>query len=182
MQVSKTPLAGVVVIEPDVHRDARGFFLETYHETQYRDAGLKDRFVQDNHSRSSRNVLRGLHLQVRHPQGKLVRVVNGVVWDVAVDIDPLSETFKKWVGVELSGENYRLLYIPPGYAHGFVVLSEQADLVYKCTAFYTPGDEVGILWNDPELGIDWPVQEPVLSDGDASNLSLAHYLTEFRVS
>ena len=178
MQVSKTPLAGVVVIEPDVHRDARGFFLETYHETQYREAGLEDRFVQDNHSRSSRNVLRGLHLQVHHPQGKLVRVANGVVWDVAVDIDPLSETFKKWVGVELSGENYRQLYIPPGYAHGFVVLSEQADLVYKCTAFYAPGDEVGILWNDPELGIDWPVREPILSDRDAANISLAGYVEE----
>jgi len=180
MQVSKTPLAGVVVIEPDVHRDARGFFLETYHETQYRDAGLMDRYVQDNHSRSSRNVLRGLHLQVHHPQGKLVRVVNGVVWDVAVDIDPLSVTFKKWYGVELSGENYRQLYIPPGYAHGFVVLSEQADLVYKCTAFYAPGDEVGILWNDPELGIDWPVREPILSDRDAANISLAGYVEEFR--
>jgi len=179
MQVSKTALAGVVVIEPDVHRDARGFFLETYHETQYMDAGLEDRFVQDNHSRSSRNVLRGLHLQVHHPQGKLVRVVNGVVWDVAVDIDPLSVTFKKWYGVELSGENYRQLYIPPGYAHGFVVLSEQADLVYKCTAFYAPGDEVGILWNDPELGIDWPVREPILSDRDAANISLARYVEEF---
>ena len=182
MQVSKTSLEGVVVIEPDVHGDARGFFLETYHEARYRDAGFVDRFVQDNHSRSSRNVLRGLHLQVKHPQGKLVRVAGGVVWDVAVDVDPLSATFRKWVGVELSGENCRQFYIPPGYAHGFVVLSESADLLYKCTDFYAPGDEVGILWDDPELGIDWPVLEPVLSDRDTSNLSLAGYLTEFCVS
>ena len=168
-------------MEPDVYRDARGLFLETYHEKRYIDAGLVDRFVQDNHSRSSRSVLRGLHLQVQHPQGKLVRVVNGMVWDVAVDIDPRSATYRKWYGIELSGENFRQLYIPPGYAHGFVVLSEQADLVYKCTALYEPGDEVGILWDDPEFGIDWPVQDPVLSDRDASNLSLADYLAEFCV-
>ena len=179
MRVSKTVLQGVVAIEPDVHSDARGFFLETYHEKRYVDAGLMDRFVQDNHSRSSRNVLRGLHLQVQHPQGKLVRVANGVVWDVAVDVDPLSATFKKWYGGELSGENCRQLYIPPGYAHGFVVLSEQADLVYKCTDFYVPGDEAGILWDDPELGIDWPVQEPLLSDRDAQNASLADFVEEF---
>ena len=110
-----------------------------------------------------------------------MRVAGGVVWDVAVDVDPPSATFKKWVGVELSGENCRQFYIPPGYAHGFVVLSEQADLVYKCTEFYAPGDEVGILWDDPELGIDWPVSKPILSDRDRSNLSLADYLTEFRV-
>lgn len=177
MRYRETRLAGVLVLEPEVFRDARGYFLERYNQAVYsRLPGLDDAFVQDNHSRSMRGVLRGLHLQRRRPQGKLVSVVTGAVWDVAVDIDPDSPTFRQWVGVELSEDNHRQLYVPPGYAHGFCVLSEQADVLYKCTAFRHAEDECGILWNDPDLAIDWPVQDPVLSEKDAANPGLAEYL------
>ena len=177
MQFTETRLAGVLLIEPDVYRDSRGFFLERYNQSTYAGfPGLDVAFVQDNHSSSKRGVLRGLHLQRRHPQGKLVSAVRGAVWDVAVDIDPASPTFRRWVGVELSEDNHRQLYIPPGYAHGFCVLSEQADVFYKCTQFRHADDEYGILWNDPDLAIDWPVDEPVLSDKDAANPGLAEYL------
>ncbi|MCY4563094.1 MAG: dTDP-4-dehydrorhamnose 3,5-epimerase [Gammaproteobacteria bacterium] len=177
MQFTETKLAGVLIIEPDVYRDSRGFFLERYNLSTYAGfPGLDVAFVQDNHSQSKRAVLRGLHLQRRHPQGKLVSAVRGTVWDVAVDIDPASPTFREWVGVELSEDNHRQLYVPPGYAHGFCVLSERADVLYKCTEFRHADDEYGILWNDPDLAIDWPVDEPVLSVKDAANPGLAQYL------
>lgn len=177
MQCQQTKLPGVLILQPDVYRDSRGYFLESYNRGRYKDfPGLDLAFVQDNHSQSRRGVLRGLHLQRRHPQGKLVRVVQGAIWDVAVDIDPASPTFREWVGVELSGDSHRQLYIPPGYAHGFCVLSEQADVLYKCTEFRHAEDECGILWNDPELAITWPVDAPVLSDKDAANPSLREYL------
>lgn len=177
MQCTETRLAGVLILEPDVFRDSRGFFLERYNYSTYAGyPGLDVAFVQDNHSRSRRGVLRGLHLQRRHPQGKLVSAVRGAVWDVAADIDPASPTFREWVGVELSEDNHRQLYIPPGFAHGFCVLSGQADVLYKCTEFRHADDEYGILWNDPDLAIDWPVDEPVLSEKDAANPGLAEYL------
>ena len=177
MQYRETKLPGVLILAPDVHGDARGFFLERYHRGKYASLpGLDREFVQDNHSQSQHGVLRGLHLQRRHPQGKLVGVVSGSVWDVAVDINPVSPTFRQWVGVELSAENHRQLYIPPGYAHGFCALSERADLLYKCTEFHHGDDEYGIAWNDPELAIDWPVDDPILSDKDAANPTLREYL------
>ena len=177
MKCLETKLPGVLILEPDVYRDSRGFFLERYNQARYADfPGLDATFVQDNHSRSSFGVLRGLHLQRRHPQGKLVSAVRGAVWDLAVDIDPASPTFRQWVAVELSEDNCRQLYIPPGYAHGFCVLSEQADVLYKCTEFRYGDDEYGILWNDPDLAIDWPVDDPVLSAKDAANPGLAECL------
>ena len=177
MKVTKTKLAGVLILEPQVYRDERGYFLESYNENRYASIpGLDVPFVQDNHSRSRKHVLRGLHLQRQHPQGKLVRVVTGHVWDVAVDVDPGSPTFRQWVGVDLTDENNLQFYIPPGYAHGFCVLSDVADFEYKCTEFYHPADEVGLLWNDPDLKIDWPIAQPVLSGRDAANSSLRTFL------
>jgi len=163
-----TPLAlpDVILVEPDVHRDARGFFLETYHVERYRSGGIPGPFVQDNHSRSVRGTLRGLHAQRRRPQGKLVRAVDGEMFDVAVDIRRASPTFGRWVGVRLSGENFRQLYVPAGFAHGFCVLSEVVNVEYKCTDFYDPGDEIGLVWNDPEVGIEWPVSDPIISEKD----------------
>jgi dTDP-4-dehydrorhamnose 3,5-epimerase len=166
-------LPGVILIEPDVFRDARGYFLETYHATKYVDGGLPGTFVQDNHSRSVRHTLRGLHLQVRKPQGKLVRVVSGEIWDVAVDVRPESATFGRWVAEVLSGDNFRQLYVPPGHAHGFCVLSDEAHVEYKCTDVYDPADEIGIAYNDPTIAIDWPVSAPLLSSRDAANRPLA---------
>ena len=177
MNVSLTPLAGVIVIEPRVFGDTRGYFLETYHRERYREAGLTIPFVQDNHSRSRKNVLRGLHLQLRFPQGKLVGVATGRIWDVAVDVRPSSPTFKQWFGVELSDENHLQLYIPPGYAHGILVLSDVADVSYKCTELYHANDEVGILWNDPDLGVSWPISDPIVSPRDAQNLRLDQFLS-----
>jgi len=173
MKVLTTELPGVVLIEPTVYRDQRGFFLETYHAGKYRAAGVEGIFVQDNHSHSVRGTVRGLHAQRRHPQGKLVRVLRGEIFDVAVDIRPSSPSFRRWVGVRLSAESFRQMYIPPGFAHGFCVLSETADVEYKCTELYDPADEVGILWNDPELGITWPVREPILSQKDRAAPRLA---------
>jgi dTDP-4-dehydrorhamnose 3,5-epimerase len=168
MQVLETPLPGVLVIEPRVFQDDRGYFYESYHEKRYWDAGLQVQFVQDNHSHSQRGTLRGLHYQLQHPQGKLVRVAVGEVFDVAVDIRKGSPTFGHWYGVYLSGENNKQLYVPPGYAHGFCVLSETADFLYKCTDFYTPGDEYAVLWNDPDIQIQWPsIINPLLSPKDA---------------
>jgi dTDP-4-dehydrorhamnose 3,5-epimerase len=163
-----TSIPGLVIVEPDVFRDARGFFVETFHEQKYGDAGIEGRFVQDNHSRSARGTLRGLHAQLRRPQGKLVRAVRGEVFDVAVDIRPRSPTFGKWVSTVLSGENFRQVFVPPGLAHGFCVLSEEADIEYKCTDFYVRDDEIGIRWDDPSLAIPWPIREPLLSAKDAS--------------
>lgn len=166
MNIVPTKLPGVLVLEPRVFTDARGYFLETYHRSHYEAAGIAAVFVQDNVSHSIRGVLRGLHYQHPSAQGKLVFVLEGEVFDVAVDIRPDSPTFRHWFGVTLSADNNRQCYIPPGYAHGFVATSERAKVCYKCTAFYQPKEEGSILWNDPDLGIDWPVAEPVLSPKD----------------
>ena len=169
MNVVETALTGVLIIEPKAFGDHRGVFLETFQVERYREAGITLPFVQDNHSRSQRGVLRGLHFQKTRPQGKLVSVSRGAVYDVAVDIDPASATYGQFVGVELNDDNHRQLWIPPGYAHGFCVLSEVADFQYKCTDFYFPADEGGLLWNDPDVGIPWPITEPQLSAKDANN-------------
>jgi dTDP-4-dehydrorhamnose 3,5-epimerase len=166
VKVSATKLPGVLIIDPTIFRDERGFFLETYHAARYAEAGIDAVFVQDNHSRSVRHTLRGMHFQRTKPQGKLVRAVEGEIYDVAADIDPASPTFGQWVAVTLSAENFRQFYVPPGYAHGFCVVSEFAQVEYKCTDFYDGGDEAGVMWNDPELGIQWPTSQPVLSQRD----------------
>ena len=163
----------VLMIEPDVYGDARGFFMETWHKKKFAEQGVTAGFVQDNHSRSSQGVLRGLHYQLRQPQGKLVRVVNGEVFDVAVDIRKGSPSFGQWTGARLSGETHAMMYVPPGFAHGFCVLSERVDFLYKCTAFYDPEDEQGIAWDDPAIGIDWPGGPFQLSAKDQANLPLA---------
>lgn len=178
MEVTPTKLPGVVIITPRVFGDDRGFFKETWHQPRYADAGLPEHFVQDNHSFSNKHVLRGLHSQIKHPQGKLVSAATGTIWDVAVNVDPESPHFKQWVGVELTADNHQQLYIPPGFLHGFVVLSETANVTYKCTDLYTPGDELGVMWNDPDLGIDWPVSTPLLSEADEANPSLKDYLQQ----
>ena len=168
MRVIKTKIKDCVIIEPKVFGDERGFFLETFQLSRYKDlAGISDSFVQDNHSRSSKNVLRGLHYQKTKPQGKLVRVVRGEVYDVAVDIRQDSPSYGQWEGVILSAENKKQLWVPPGFAHGFVVLSDIADFEYKCTDYYDPTDEGSLLWNDPDLDISWPVADPILSNKDA---------------
>ena len=162
-----------MLIEPAVFADARGFFMETFHADKFASQGLPTCFVQDNHSRSVRGVLRGLHYQLHHPQGKLVRVVSGEVFDVAVDIRKGSPMFGKWVGAVLSGDNQRQMYVPPGVAHGFCTVSEQADFLYKCTDLYAPGDEYGIAWDDPDLAIAWPQLDYLLSDKDLKNPKLS---------
>lgn len=168
MNIITTALEGVAIIEPRVFGDSRGFFLETFQLERYRsELGIDLEFVQDNQSRSKRGVLRGMHAQRLHPQGKLVRVSQGAIFDVAADIDPESPTFGQWVGAELSDANHRQMWIPPGYAHGFVVLSDTADFIYKCTDYYHPEDEIGFIWNDPQVGIEWPVNDPLVSERDA---------------
>jgi dTDP-4-dehydrorhamnose 3,5-epimerase len=154
------------MIKPVVFQDTRGFFMETFHHRKYRDSGIDRVFVQDNFSRSQKNTLRGLHYQLRYPQGKLIYALNGEIFDVVVDIQQGSPTFGKWEGFILSEENRHQLFVPEGYAHGFCVLSEVADVVYKCTDFYAPNDDFGVLWSDPAIGIDWPVKEPLLSEKD----------------
>ena len=176
MKAIATQLPGVLIIEPEVHRDARGFFLETYHQRKYVEIGVPGPLVQDNHSHSMRGTLRGLHAQIERPQGKLVRAVQGEMFDVAVDIRRGSPTFGRWVGVVLSADNFRQLWIPPGFAHGFCVLSDQVDVEYKCSDFYNPGDELTVLWSDPEIGIEWPVREPILSAKDAVAPRLAEVM------
>ena len=173
MKVTATNHPEVLLVEPDVFPDARGFFMETYHARKYVRQGLPEAFLQDNHSRSVRGVLRGLHYQLEHPQGKLMRVVTGRVFDVAVDIRRGSPRFGNWVGVELSEDNQLQMYVPPGYAHGFCVLSEQADFLYKCTELYAPGDEYSIAWNDPDIAIAWPQLDYLLSDKDRHYPKLA---------
>jgi dTDP-4-dehydrorhamnose 3,5-epimerase len=168
MRFLRTEVPGVILVEPTVHRDARGFLLETYQEPRYLANGIPERFVQDNHSRSSKGILRGLHAQSPKPQGKLVRCIEGSVWDVAVDVRLGSPTFGKHVATELSAENFRQLYVPPGLLHGFCVTSEAAQVEYKCTALYEPGADFSVRWNDPELAIPWPVSDPVLSEKDGS--------------
>ncbi len=166
MDVIKTKLPGVLIIEPEVYGDHRGFFKETFQAERYRDAGIDLAFVQDNHSRSQKGVLRGLHFQKTRSQGKLVSCLRGSVYDVAADINPESPTYGQYVGVEISEDNHRQLWIPPGYAHGFVVLSDEVDFVYKCTDYYDPNDEGGIAWNCPVLNIAWPVTDIKLSEKD----------------
>lgn len=166
MKIIDTELKGVVIVEPAVFEDPRGYFLETYHAGRYAEGGIRGPFVQDNFSHSVRGTLRGLHYQLERAQGKLVMALEGRIYDVAADIRKGSPTFGRWVGVELSGENKRQLYIPPGFAHGFCVLSDTADVLYKCTDVYSQKDERGIIWNDPALAIAWPVTTPLLSDKD----------------
>ncbi len=173
MRFLPADLPGVVIVEPDVHRDGRGYFLETYHEEKYAAGGIHERFVQDNHSRSVAGTIRGLHLQVPHAQGKLIRAIEGEIFDVSVDVRRGSPTFGRWVGVVLSAENMRQCYIPPGFAHGFCVVSSVAQIEYKCTDFYDRASELGIAWNDATLGISWPVSDPILSDRDRQSPSLA---------
>ncbi|MGQ9474278.1 MAG: dTDP-4-dehydrorhamnose 3,5-epimerase [Candidatus Caldatribacteriaceae bacterium] len=163
---SPAPLEGLIIIEPTIFEDERGFFMETYSEREFRESGLRVSFVQDSHSYSRKGVLRGLHFQKLHPQGKLIRVVRGHIFDVAVDIRNGSPTFGKWYGIELSVKNRKQLYIPPGFAHGFLALSD-AEVFYKVTEYYYPADEGGIIWNDPDVGIKWPLQgAPILSKKD----------------
>ena len=168
----KAPIEGLYIIEPTVFGDNRGFFMESYNKREFEKIGLDMNFVQDNHSRSKKGVLRGLHFQKKHPQGKLVRVIRGKVFDVAVDLRKGSPTFGKWYGIILSDENHLMFYIPEGFAHGFLVLSEEADFFYKCTDFYYPEYDAGIIWNDPDIGIKWPfeehrIKEPILSEKDS---------------
>ncbi len=169
IKVTGCEIEGLYVIEPEVRGDERGYFMETYNYNDMKEQGLDMVFVQDNQSKSRRGVLRGLHFQIEHPQGKLVRVIRGRVFDVAVDLRPGSATYGKWHGVELSEENKKQFYVPTGFAHGFLVLSDEAEFCYKCTDFYHPGDEGGIAWNDPEIGIKWPLEEGmevILSERD----------------
>jgi dTDP-4-dehydrorhamnose 3,5-epimerase len=169
MKIIKTPLPGVLILEPKLHGDSRGFFLETYREDTLKEAGINERFIQDNHSRSTRGILRGLHYQLIQPQGKLVRVAQGAVFDVAVDVRKGSPTFGQWTGATLDEESMRMMYIPPGFAHGFLVLSDIADFIYKCTDYYHPESEQGILWDDPDIGIEWPITDIQLSERDSNN-------------
>lgn len=182
INVTKCPIDGLYIIEPTVHGDERGYFMETYNQKDMEEAGLTMQFVQDNQSCSTKGVLRGLHFQKEYPQGKLVRVIKGTVFDVAVDLRSASKTYGKWFGVELSAENKKQFYISEGFAHGFLVLSDIAEFCYKCTDFYRPGDEGGVAWNDPEIGIVWPTvvgeykgsasaEGYQLTDGTALNLS-----------
>lgn len=169
MNVEKTILPGVMVINTDIYQDNRGFFVENYHKEKYdtfKIPGLNLNFVQDNHSFSKKNVLRGLHFQLERPQGKLVSVIDGEVFDVVADVNPNSKTFMKWIGVNLSSINGKQLWIPPGYAHGFCVISEKANFVYKCTEFFDPNLDIGLNWSDPDLNIEWPIMEPILSEKD----------------
>ncbi|MFZ1746897.1 MAG: dTDP-4-dehydrorhamnose 3,5-epimerase [Nitrospirales bacterium] len=172
MKFLPTRLPEVLIVEPDVYRDQRGWFLETYHVQKYQEAGILPPFVQDNCSSSVLETLRGLHFQMIRPQGKLIRVIRGEIFDVAVDIRKGSPTFASWVGVTLSSEDFRQIYVPMGFAHGFCVLSDVAEVEYKCTDVYAPGGEVTIRWNDPRIGIQWPIEQPLLSTKDAAGLLL----------
>ena len=182
MKFIETSLPGVLIVEPTVYKDDRGFFLETYHAGKFREAGISDDFVQDNHSRSRRGVLRGLHYQEPNPQGKLVRCSRGSVLDVAVDIRVGSPNFGQWYGVELNQENGWMLWVPPGFAHGFAALSDDCDVIYKCTAVYDNKADRSILWSDPDIGIDWRIKDPILSakDAIAPRLKEAAVLPSFR--
>lgn len=168
MKFRATAIPEVMLVEPDVFRDPRGYFVETYHDLKYADGGIAGTFVQDNQSRSSRGTLRGLHAQEKHPQGKLVRAVAGEIFDVAVDVRIGSPTYGRWVGALLSAENFHQLWVPEGFLHGFCVTSESAIVAYKCTERYVGDDQLGVAWNDPELAIEWPVESPHLSAKDAA--------------
>lgn len=166
MEVIKTKLDGCLIIRPKIFADERGFFLETYQEKRYQEAGINERFVQDNRSRSTQNVLRGLHFQKNKPQGKLVTVIEGEVFDVAIDLRPNSKTFGQYESVILTSDNKLQFYVPPGFAHGFCVISPTAEFQYKCTDYYDPEDESGLIWNDPDIGVEWPINDPILSSKD----------------
>jgi dTDP-4-dehydrorhamnose 3,5-epimerase len=172
MDVMPTGFSGLLLIQPRCFCDDRGFFLESFHAPRYRDAGIVDMFLQDNHSRSRRCVLRGIHFQVRHPQAQIVTVIRGRVFDVAVDLRPGSASFGRWYGIELSDEGPRQLYMAPGFAHGFCVLSDFADLHYKVSRLYDRSDEGGLIWNDPDVGINWPIADPIISDRDRAYRTL----------
>jgi len=167
MRLTRTPLEGLIVIEPRCYKDERGFFLETYQQTRYHDAGISDEFVQDNQSRSLKGVLRGMHFQVKRPQAQIVTVLRGHIFDVCVDVRPASSTFGEWYGVELNDEDVRQVYMAPGFAHGFCVMSEWADLHYKVSREYDAHDEGGLLWSDPDVGIQWPLANPTVASRDA---------------
>lgn len=169
MEITPSPIKDILIIEPRVFEDARGFFMETYHKDRYQKLGVNQSFVQDNLSFSVKNTLRGLHYQITKPQAKLIQVIEGEVFDVAVDIRTESPTFGQWFGTILSGENKRQVLVPAGFAHGFCVLSDQAFFSYKCSNFYDPEDERGILWSDPDIGIDWPIKNPIISEKDLQN-------------
>ena len=171
--VTQTPLPGVVIVAPRVFDDERGFFMESFNAQDFAEAGLPTRFVQDNHSRSTRGVLRGLHYQYPAWQGKLVRALVGELFDVAVDIRRGSPHFGEWFGLTLSARNRKQLYVPPGFAHGFCVLSDVCEMAYKCTSLYVPDDDACVLWNDPDIGIEWPIESPILSEKDAAAPALA---------
>jgi dTDP-4-dehydrorhamnose 3,5-epimerase len=173
MERIDTSLPGVFLIRPKVFSDPRGFFFESYHQGKFSDLGVSNHFVQDNHSKSVKRTLRGLHYQLKYPQAKLCRVIQGEVFDVAVDIRKGSPSFGKWVGVILSAENKEQIYIPKGFAHGFLVLSETAEFLYKCDEFYHPEDEMGLAWNDAEIGINWGIADPILSNKDKVTLQLS---------
>jgi dTDP-4-dehydrorhamnose 3,5-epimerase len=176
VRFTPTDIPEVIVVEPDVHRDVRGFFLESYHAGKYQAGGIDRPFVQDNHSRSAAGTLRGLHLQVRRPQGKLIRVIEGEIFDVAVDVRRGSPTFGRWVAVTLSADNFKQCYVPPGFAHGFCVISPSAQVEYKCTDVYDPAGEIGLMWNEAAFSIAWPIDQPILSDRDRRHPSLAQSL------
>jgi len=178
MKCIQTNLKGVLVIETDAFHDERGYFKEYFHQERYKELGIPENFVQDNHSFSKKGVLRGLHFQEKFPQGKLVTCMSGAVYDVAVDIDPKSPSFRQYFGIELSESNNRQLWIPPGYAHGFCVLSEEAHFHYKCSQKHIPDDERGILWSDEMISIDWPLINPLISAKDSRNPTLSKYLSE----
>ena len=166
MKIITTSIAGILIIEPETFQDKRGFFMETYNRNRYKASGINATFVQDNLSHSLKNTVRGLHFQIKHPQSKLIQVISGEIFDVAVDLRPGSATFGKWTGIHLSDENRRQVFIPVGFAHGFCVLSESALFYYKCSDFYAPDDEGGIIWSDPDIGIEWPVINPIISEKD----------------
>lgn len=182
MRFAPTRIPEVIVVEPDVFHDGRGYFLETYHADKYRAGGIDGPFVQDNHSRSVQGTLRGLHLQLQRPQGKLIRVIEGEIFDVAADVRRGSPTFGQWVGVVLSAGNFLQCYVPAGFAHGFCVTSPYAQVEYKCTDLYDPASEIGIAWNDPGLAISWPIEDPILSERDRRHPCLldAPTLPDFR--
>jgi len=176
MKVTESRLKGVLLIKPRVFEDPRGFFLETYNRDRYRDHGIDAEFVQDNYARSTRGILRGMHYQIKHSQAKLVSVPEGEVFDVVVDLRKDCPTFGQWEGFTLSSKNKHQLFVPRGFAHGYCVISETADFMYKCTDFYHPEDEGGLIWNDPKVGIEWPIEDPVLSEKDQNNSTLEKIL------
>lgn len=169
----ETSLPGVYLIEPTVHKDMRGFFFESYHDMKFAELGIKERFVQDNHAKSVKNTLRGLHYQITRPQAKLCRVIQGEVLDVVVDVRPRSPHFGKWTSAVLSAENKLQMYVPMGFAHGYVVFSEAAEFLYKCSDFYYPELERGVAWNDPEIGVNWRIENPILSARDQKSPRLS---------